>query len=515
MILLSTSTLYAQPIKELLDEAIQDYQFQDFDIAETKFRSIINQAPGNVSAHYYLGVILTRAGKFDEAIKYLEHVANAPVSIAGIDQALAQAYTGANQFKMALPLNKKLYESNPESDPHAFQYALTLQKTGAGEDAKALYRQIISRNSSYAAVARYQIGEMLYNEGAYVSAVKEFEAIDPNSPYGDAAKAYIDALKPVTRPLNVYLSTEYFYNDNVNSGGAQRLGTAPVDSLGSQGTTLIGAVNSRQFEISSRFRLKLGYLYYGILHTQNNGAKNNDFIGHFINPEISFHPNRKMNFKLKGDLQFFNFGHQKLSNNYGATLTATRHLESRQGSANLHAAYLKKSYTDVFTSSGTTQSLTYLDANTWSVGAGGSYTGKEWPVSLTLDYTFNLERTIDNETVNTESIKAQESASTEHAVTADVTIPFTGVLSRLSLLGNVNYSRKNYDNVQNRQLYTDVVSKKVDVNMLIWGVKAQVSLWSKFGLTGSLGYEQTRSSSNTASLTYESRKYFGQISAAY
>lgn len=268
-------------------------------------------------------------------------------------------------------------------------------------------------------------------------------------------------------------------------------------------------------------KAKLGYLYYGIFHTKNNGfaanAKTYDFYGHFINPEITFRPNQSMDFKLKGDIQFFNYNHQKLSNNYGGTFTATRYLESKQGSANLHIAYLQKRYTNSYTSTDTTtgivstQPLSHLDADTWSYGMGGTYSGKMWPASLTLDYTFNDENTVKT------NVKAQESRYKEHAFRADIMLPFTGSLSRFSLLGNASYSDKKYNSiVAARQLYTDVASnQEIKATLTTFGIKLQAMLWKKAGLTGSVGYEQTKSSSNTTSLTYKSKKYLGQLSASY
>jgi hypothetical protein len=228
-----------------------------------------------------------------------------------------------------------------------------------------------------------------------------------------------------------------------------------------------------------------------------------------------------MDFVLKGDLQFFNYGHQQLSDNYGATFTATRHLESQQGSVNLHAAYLEKGYTDAFSSTNqltgvtTVQSLTYLDAKTWSFGAGGFYSGREWPASLTLDYTFTDEKTIDNEKTVIESNKAKDSRYREHAVRADATLPFTGRLSKLALLANASYSKKNFSNIQSGDLYADNTGQKTHANLTILGIKAQAQLWDEYGLTASVGYEATKSTSSTSLLRYEAHKYFGQISGSY
>ena len=513
---LSTSAIHAQPVRELLDEAIQDYQFQDFDLAEEKFRSIVDQAPGNLSAHYFLGVILTQKGKYEEAIEHLEHVAKAPVKVDGIDAALAQAYQGAEQFDKALPLNKKAYLASPNNDAAAFQYGVNLQKTGANAEAKKIYAQLIKKNGVYTGPAHYQMGEMLYNEQSYIAAVKEFEAVDPESPYGAAAKAYSTALAPLTRPFTAYLSTEYFYNDNVNAGS--KTGTITAGKLGSQGFTLIGLLSTRQYELTNSIKAKLGYLYYGILHSVNNGpaqnAKAYDFNGHFINPEITFHPSQNMDFKLKGDIQLFNYNHQKLGDNYGGTFTATRYLESKQGSANLHAAYIEKRYTGSYTSTATnglvsTQPLTYLDANTWSYGVGATYSGKMWPASLTVDYTFNDEKTINA------TAKARDSEYKEHVIRADAMLPFTGSLSRFSLLGNLSFSKKKYSNIQSGLVYSDIAGSHASANLTTVGVKLQGMLWQKIGLTASVGYESSESRSNTTLLSYKSNKYMGQLSASY
>jgi hypothetical protein len=290
---------------------------------------------------------------------------------------------------------------------------------------------------------------------------------------------------------------------------------------------LIGLVSTRQFDIVPTIKAKLAYLYYGIFHFKNDGVAQNarayDFYGHFINPEISFHPNEKMDFKLKGDIQLFNYNHQKLGDNYGATFTATRYLQSKQGSANLHVAYLKKNYTTAYTSTDpttaitSTQSLAYLDANSWSYGIGATYSGKTWPANLTIDYTYNDEKTINTSSTAVDFIKARESAFTEHVVRGDARLPFTGSLSRVALLVNASYSDKTFPGITStRQIYTDVANtQKINATMTILGAKLQAMLWQKIGLTATIGYEQTKSSSNTASLTYKSKKYFGQLAASY
>jgi len=509
---LSTSTLHAQTIKELLNEAVQDYQFQDFEEAEKKFRSVIDQAPANQTAHYYLGVILLQQKKPEEAIPLLEHVARSPARPSGVDKTLGQAYVAAGKPEKALPLYKGLMEREPNNEAYAYEYANTLKATGDRKTAIATYQQLISKGGSYADASRYQLGQIYTEMGAYGSAVSLFHDVNSGSPYRKVADSYIKALERTTRPISIYLSGKYYYDSNPKS--ASTITGSAGQGGGSQATTLIGMISTRQWEITPQLRTKASYMYYAKYHTQSF-AQSSDFSGHFLNPQISYHPNQDLEYLLKLDLQKFYFNHQYLSDNRGATFTATHNLTS-QFSWNLHAAYLQKRHTESYVSSGATTSLAYLDANTSSFGGGGTYTVKDWGGSLTVDYTFNDEKTV--ETANADPIlanKARDGRAREHAVRVDANIPFTGMLNRFSLAPSYSHSKKNYLRTQTGDLYSDVVGQKITSTLQTYGIKLKANVWKPWGLRASAGYEYTRGKSATTSLTYASRKYFGELSASY
>jgi len=513
-ILLSLATFsnasYAGTLQE---DAVLDYQFQDYDQAKKKFETILKSTPGNITAHYYLGIILQQEGKYDEAIRHLEIAAKASPPAEGVEETLANTYLAAGKAQKALPYFKKRHKTKPQDEHIAFQYAKALEGAGEVERAARIYRAIIQKKGKMADAARYRLGQMLSNLGAYASAVELMRAINPSSPYSGVAKSYLDALEPVTRPVSTFASAEFFFDDNPGTNSSVLTGTKSVVP-GSQGITFIGALNTRAFEMTDHWRAKLGYLYYGTFYRENL-AKDNDFVGHFIQPSLGYRLNSNMDIELKSDAQFFYFGHQRLSTNIGGTLTGTYHLPAGN-LVNLHTAYLRKWFSDHFSSSGTVTSLKYMDANSWSAGVGGTLTAPAWEGTLVMDYTFNDERTRNTSVGGLQlAQKSRDNRFREHVIRADTTLPFTGFLSRVAVLGNMRYSYKDFPNLQTGALYSDVAGQHIKAASLTLGVQLQATIWEKAGLNVSAGYERTTSHSQTATLTYRTNRYFGQLSASF
>ena len=276
----------------LLNQSIQHYQFQDFEAAVEGFRQVIEAEPDNTMAHYYLGLSLQQTGKAADALPYLEKAAQSENPPEGIQDTLAGAYMAAGKPEKALPYFSEKYKASPENEDVAFQYASGLQATGKETEASVIFRRLIEQKGKYADASRFQLGNIYSGYSAYVSAVDIFKTVDPGSPYGEASKAYIDALSPMTKPFNVYLSAERFYNDNPASSSATITGGASTAEGGSRGQTFIGMVSTRALELGDRLQAKLGYLYYGTFYTLDF-AKDSNFVGHFINPSLTYFIHRK------------------------------------------------------------------------------------------------------------------------------------------------------------------------------------------------------------------------------
>lgn len=509
-----TSSKILAEESSLLNQSIEHFQFQDFEAAEKGFRQVIKSEPDNISAHYYLGLSLYQAGKAADALPHLEKVARSKNPPEGIGKRLAGAYLAAGKAEKALPYYSEKYKESPDNEDIAFKYASSLQAAGREAEAAVIFRLLIDQKGKYVDASRYQLGTIHYGYSAYVSAVEMFESVDPGSPYGKAAKSYIGALAPMTRPFNVYLSTQGFYNDNPRSSSSTLLGSTDTNEGGSQGMVITGMVSSRALELGNRLQAKLAYLYYGTFY-QKDFAKDSNFVGHFVNPSLTYFLTTKDKFELKGDVQFFYYNQQELSKNYGATVTATHNFEAGH-SANVHVAYLNKNHAANYLSGTTTTSLEYLDANNISAGVGGTVIASpEWAGSLTVDYTISDERN-KSQADATLNQKARDSRSRGHLISADMTLPLTGMLSRISIMGNASYSYTDYLNGQSGNVYNDVaVGSNITSITKTWGAKVQVLICKKISLKASGGFKKSISRSHTSSLTYESSRYYGQLTAYY
>jgi len=516
----------SQAHADLMQDAVMDYQFQDFKEAENKFRKLLEQHPDDISAHYYMGLVLQQNGKLKEAIKHLELVKfkSKDTPVDGIDDALASAYIAADMPEKALPIYKKKYTADKKDDAVALTYAKALQSSGDIPEARAIYRALIEKNSAQKDAARFQMAQSFVASKAYATAMDELKEIDEKSPYGSAAKSYMDALAPAIKPISLYLSSEWYYHDNPGSASSSRLpGTTIETTPGSQGLTQIAALNTRAFEWTEKLKVKIGYLYYGMLHRAKK-AKTNDFVGHFINPELTYQATKNINVALKGDIQFFYFAHQKLSFNTGGTLTTTW-ADDRGDNIALNGNFIAKNYTNHFFSSGatpadlsTTTSLAYLDARTIGLGIAGTVVGPDGKGSLSVEYGFNMERpTHINSADATLAAKSSDSKYNEHSVRVNGSIPFPGKYSQFSLAGNYSYSYKDYRNKQDAGglLYPEIPGQFITAVSSTFGVKLQISDFVKIrgrGISASFGYEHNKAHATAPSLSYKSNKYMGSFS---
>jgi len=509
-----------QAYADLMQDAVLDYQFQDFKESENKFRQIIEQDPDNISAHYYMGMVLQQTGKLNEAVSHLEFVMekSKTTPVAGIEDALSAAYTAAGMHEKALPFHKKKYEENKDDDALAFAYAKALQSAGYLQPARAMYQNLIDKKGPHADAARFQMVQIILANKAYATAIEQLNEIDEESPYGPAAKAYKKALVPAVKPFNLYVSSEWFNNNNASSGSSRI--NQGGGRIGSHGLTQIVSLTSRGYEWAEKLKAKLGYVYYGMFHS-NIDAKSNDFVGHFVNPSLTYQITKSINTELKGDIQYFYYAHQRLSINLGGTSTTTWTGADGDNIA-LHGNLITKKYTTQFLSSGPTtpgtySSLNYLDARSAGIGIAGTLVDKSQKGSLTVDYTFNMDRPRHTRSSDiTLAAKSADSKYNEHSLRINGTLPLTKWSQTASLLGNTSYSYKYYLNPQDTGglVYAGLGGQHVKATTLVYGLKLQftdIYKIGRHGINANMGYEQTIANSAASALTYKSLKSTASI----
>ncbi len=503
---------------DLFLDATHDYLNGKLDVAKEKLVKVLEADDGHMQARHYLATLLFQQKNYSESIRHLELLVDSSNPPEGSEDLLVNAYTASGNSDKALQLLKKMRQKNPSDEKVSFQYASALQAAGRGGEATVIFRSLAGSKGEYADQAHFQLGLIDLDYGAYFSAVRELKAIDPSSEQGPNAKAYIDALKPATRPVSVYALVEPFINTNPGSGSASTLGSAGSFTGSARGTTAILNVTSRQFEISQRLHTKLGYMFYGSFYGRA-GAVQYDFMGHFINPSIIYKTSKSSTLELKGDIQFFDYGHQRLGGNIGATLSETFQLDGGH-STKVYASILNKKYTSSFVSGGATSSLKYLNANSVGLGVSGTLAAKEfikdWNGSLTADFTFTNEIMANTSSTDaTLAAQARDSKYKEYALKFNATLPLTKGESAFSLLANANYSYKAYPNMQSGTAYASISNRLLRTHTLISGVKLQTQLSKKYGVSLSVGAERTISRSYATELTYQSNKFSTALSAVF
>ena len=498
----------------LLGEAIEDINFQSFDEAENKLMQVLAAEPNNPYAMYYMGSLLIQTKRPAEAIPYLEYSVQSEPRFEGDQKLLASAYMGADLPEKALPIYRSFYASDPDNEEYIFLYAQSLEKNGEADFALKLYEKLITNNGAYSNASIFQKGVMEVNLGAYQHAISTLQRIDSQSAYGNAATSYITSLEPATKPVSLFVSYEYFYNDNPGSATSTYAKGAVVqaDPKGSTGGTAIASVSTAAWEISERLQTKLAYTVFDTAHTEAL-AQSNDITGHFISPSMTYAFSPSLKLKFKPEYQVINMGEYNLSNNYGGTVTLRYNTADRMKNGYINAGFFKKFYNESFGNPGASVNMQYLDSNSPMIGAGGSMVYSSFNSVFSVDYSLLLERTLDN-TNAVLNEKAQDSVFREHSLTLSNHLPLNQVLKDTSLDVSVGYIFKNYLNPQSG---TSLPSIKPGNYLTASTTKASVKflgkLWKDINFT--IGFDWAEATSHATELAYSQKRYFGQLSYSY
>lgn len=498
-----------EDVAGLLQEAIKQHDAGDYPAAEKKLARVLDAEPENQVALYYMGMALYGQNRIAEAIDWLEKAAAGQQTIEGLGAFLAGLYIAEGQPGKALAYYEREYRSDSAREPIAYGYAWCLKGLGRPDEAKPIFRRLVDAGGGTADASRYELGAILVEEGAYVSATAQFKSIPADSPYAEAAAAYIESLAPFVRPLSFYGSLEYFYDDNPASSSSDQLGQqARVDS--SPGAAITLMANTRRYEFAEDWAAKLQYLFYGLYYSNAN-ASAYDFVSHSLDPGLRWHADRFLNLTLSASLRASWFGGQDYSSAAGGNLVGEWTGWFKRP-VKMHAAYTRTRYTDAYESAGGVSSLAYLDADTWAIGVGTDLAfGKS---SLNLDYTFSYENTL-NKDDPVFGIWAADSRFRMHTLTSSLLWPLNNRLRGLFFIASANYSRRLHPAIQSGELYPSVAGQRLRIDLLMLSAKLQVSLWKKADVNLSLGVERTASNSAATVFDYVRNRYILQISAFY
>lgn len=114
---------------DLRQIAFDAYRAGDFTGAETAYRRLIEQEPGDIDARMTLGVVLRRLGRLDEAISLLDEVAKAAPNDFRVFANLGLAFQTAKRLDEGVAAYRKAYRLEPRT---IRQIAVNLSALGTG-----------------------------------------------------------------------------------------------------------------------------------------------------------------------------------------------------------------------------------------------------------------------------------------------------------------------------------------------------------------------------------------------
>jgi len=495
-----------------LKAGISYYQQNDLQKASEYFSEILQRNPDNAYANYYLGAIFVKIDDPVKAIVYLEKAAQSKEEIDGLDAYLSSVYVKAGMFEKALPYIRKQHEMNPGNEDVAIQYGKLLKDLGNEDKAIEVFQAVVNGGGGQVDSAKYYQGVIYTGRGMYSTAISLFGSVNPQSPYGDASKQYIDSLATTTKPLTAYLALDYFYNDNPESD-AIALVPGQIFTGGAKKSTGINqtiSINTRSFEAGSNWKANLGYLYYAIKYDESF-AKKYDYTGNYIKPHVEyiFSKDKKINIDLKYSIVDFN--QQNLSNSY--SLAAQYYRKHDDGDSHYFSLGGQvDSYTDAFKSTPTSQptSMKYKDAVVFNIDGGIVLNAPQQAGTVTLTGAYK-ECLPDNENDPLLGSRASDYRYREGVLGANLAVPFR----KVSFDGTFNFSYRDYLNVQTGQLYNSAVGKNIAAVNLTFGAKIIYLINQDFGLRLTGGVERNESESQADELNTVSNNYFIQISGSF
>jgi len=150
------------------------------------FESALKVTDDNWLAHYNLGVALTEAENYDQAIFHYKKVIDIKPGIQKVNYNIANVFAKKNNFDQAVVYNRKELQISPE-DPNVHNnLANVFFAQGKLDEAVLHYTKALQINPEYAD-AHYNIGSLLMIKGQLKEALMHLaEAIKINPGYAEA-----------------------------------------------------------------------------------------------------------------------------------------------------------------------------------------------------------------------------------------------------------------------------------------------------------------------------------------
>jgi tetratricopeptide (TPR) repeat protein len=123
---------------------------RQYDQAIAECERAVSLDPNAAENFEWLGMVLTWAGRAEEAVKYLHHgIRLNPLPSASILNFLAVAYRDSGQYEKAIEASKKALQQQPNYQFPYIHMAVSYIRLGREEEARAAAAEILRINPKF------------------------------------------------------------------------------------------------------------------------------------------------------------------------------------------------------------------------------------------------------------------------------------------------------------------------------------------------------------------------------
>jgi tetratricopeptide (TPR) repeat protein len=234
------------------------------------FRSVVELAPDDANARFYLGLTQIRLGEFGAAIPQLEQALQLDPSLQHAHYHLGLSYFQEQRYPEALSELQRAAQFDPHHAAVQFYHGYTLYQLKRYREALAPFERAIELDQALALAAQYYRGLALFALESDTQARAAFEtarAADPTSTIGQNATRYLEAIKARERDRRLWQvegSASLQYDSNVILQGT--LPTTLAISRQADGATVFTATGRVFATRTSLWQAGAEYDFFQNLH---------------------------------------------------------------------------------------------------------------------------------------------------------------------------------------------------------------------------------------------------------
>ncbi len=214
----------------LVAQGIKDFQAENYDEALVAFTQAWQAGPRTAEKAYYLGVVASRLGRYQEARGHLEEAVRLRPDYPEARLALADQLINLDEPAAAQEHLEYLEARGYQPAHTAFLQGQVAFKQKNYAAATTYFRRA-ETDPALAQQAKMQLGQALEAQHRYSESrrvLEEAVAVDPASPLAGFAKrqmTWMEQRQKDTQPFHAYVGASFDYDSNVtlqsDAGGAQ------------------------------------------------------------------------------------------------------------------------------------------------------------------------------------------------------------------------------------------------------------------------------------------------------